>query len=96
MVNGSPSHFFQSFRGIRQGAPISHVLFTIMAESLGSYLQKMVRDSSLKGLHPSSDSTIFLHQLFIDDRILMGTFAIREAITFKKSSFPMKKIQDSS
>lgn len=62
IVNGSPSHFFKNARGLRQGDPISPILFTIMAESLGRFIQKQVGNGSLKGLKPSSTSLICSHQ----------------------------------
>lgn len=85
LINGLPSNCFRSIRGLRQGDPISHVLFTIMTESLGRYLQKLVREGNLKGFHCSSDLVVCSHQHFVDDTILMGISAIGEARVLKKA-----------
>ena len=38
IFNGSPSHLFKPMRGIRQGDPISSIIFTIMDKGLGRYI----------------------------------------------------------
>jgi hypothetical protein len=45
-VNGAPIGFFQSSRGIRQGDPLSILLFVVVMEALG----KMLNASMLQGL----------------------------------------------
>jgi hypothetical protein len=34
LVNGTPSGFFNSSRGLRQGDPLSHFLFVVVMEAL--------------------------------------------------------------
>ena len=83
LVNGHPSPFFSPSRGLRQGDPISPVLFVIMVECLGRLIQKKIRDKCLVGLWPSSGPSNFTHQQFVDDTILGGEASVREARSFK-------------
>lgn len=76
MVNGSPMTFFQSSRGLRQGDPISPILFTIMAESLGRNLKRLIDSRSLLGLKPSSSNMIFSHQQFVNDTMVLGKSSV--------------------
>ena len=40
MVNGAPSNFFFPSRGLRQGDPISHILFIILVKCIGRLIQR--------------------------------------------------------
>lgn len=84
IINGSPLRFFQTSQGLKQGDPISPILFTILAESLGRNIKKLVDQRSLVGLTPSSSLLTCSHQQFVDDTILMGRSTVAEAKTLKK------------
>jgi hypothetical protein len=62
MVNGGSSNFFKPSRGLRQGDPISPILFAILAEGLGRYISKLVSSGTLSGLCPSSDRITCSHE----------------------------------
>lgn len=82
LVNGSPINFFKSSRGLRQGDPLSPVLFIILAKCLG----RLIHDKSsgfFKGIKPSSSSLVFTHQQFVDDTILRGEVSVKEARNVK-------------
>ena len=49
LVNGSPAGFFQSFRGLRQGDPISSLLFILVMEALSRLQQRGVRGGLVEG-----------------------------------------------
>ena len=61
LVNGCSSAFFNPSIGLRQGDPLSPIIFTIMADCLGRYIGKLVLDGDIKGLQPSSQPLIFSH-----------------------------------
>ena len=69
LVNGSPSGFFSSSQGLRQGDPLSSLLFLLVMEVLSKMLRKMVEDGFLTGFSVGRDVSIS-HLLFADDSIL--------------------------
>ena len=83
LVNGAPSDFFKPSRGLRQGDPLSPILFIILAECLGRLIEKSNQEGGLKGLKPSSKCDPFTHQQFVDDTIMGGEASVREAKVMK-------------
>ena len=69
LVNGSPSGFFSSSRGLRQGDPLSPLLFLLVMEVLSRMLRKTVEGGFITGFNLGSDVSIS-HLLFADDSIL--------------------------
>jgi hypothetical protein len=48
-VNGERSPYFKTFRGLRQGDPLSPLLFNLVADALGLLLDKASKKDTLKG-----------------------------------------------
>lgn len=71
LVNGSPSPFFKSGRGIRHGCPLSPYMFILMMEGLSRIFKKDKEDGAIKGVKVSNGFKL-THILFIDDVIIFG------------------------
>ncbi|KAL1549150.1 hypothetical protein AAHA92_17285 [Salvia divinorum] len=80
LVNGAPSGFFKSTRGLRQGDPISPVLFVIAADYLSRALDKLIlgrKEMLFKSTHYSSEIS---HLAYADD-ILIFTQAATSSLS---------------
>lgn len=49
LVNGTPAGFFQTYRGLRQGDPLSPLLFILVMEVFRRLIQKAVEGGFLHG-----------------------------------------------
>ena len=78
LVNGTPSKFFSASRGIRQGCPLSPLLFILVIEGL-SLLIKDARDA-------------FTHLLFMDDVILLGAGTFAEWLALRSVWTPFARL----
>ncbi len=70
LVNGSPCGFFQSTCGLRQGDPLSPMLFVIIMEALSKLLDKVIERRFLAGFSVSGGSISVSHLFFIDDTLI--------------------------
>jgi hypothetical protein len=65
LINGSPSYSFKDGRGIRQGFPLSPILFLMVIEGLSLLIKKATVNGKFLGLKICVD--LFLtHLLFVD------------------------------
>ena len=73
LVNGSPVSFFGSSRGLRQGDPLSPLVFLLIMEVLSRILKKTEDGGLIQGFHVGPINSIGVrisHLLFADDTIL--------------------------
>lgn len=66
--NGSQGAYFPCKKGLRQGDPLSPLLFDLVADTLNKILQKAQSANLLTGLGNSSRKTLNLH--FADDTLI--------------------------
>ena len=72
LVNGTPSWFFAASRGIRQGCPLSPLLFILVIEGLSLLISDAREHGLIRGIK-ISPSLALTHLLFVDDVILLGS-----------------------
>ena len=73
LVNGSPKGFFGNSRGLRQGDPLSPLLFLLIMEVLSKILKKTEENNLIRGFHVGAVNFVGVqisHLLFADDTIL--------------------------
>ena len=73
LVNGTPSGFFQSSRGLRHGDPLSPYLFVIAMEALSCLLRRAVCGGFLSTCQVrgrGGDGVKVSHLLFADDTLI--------------------------
>jgi hypothetical protein len=68
LVNGSPYGFFSSSQGLRQGDPLSPLLFVFVMEALCRMISAAVSGGLLEGFKVGNAA--FLHLLFADDTLI--------------------------
>eukprot|EP00253_Pinus_taeda_P014434 PITA_14434 len=77
LINGAASPFFKSQRGLRQGCPLSPLLFLLVEEGLSRLFHKARREEKVKGIEVAINLYI-THLLFVDDILLFTNGSINE------------------
>ena len=83
LINGYPSRFFRSSRGLRQGCPLSPFLVLLVAEALSRIIHRAKVKQTLKGVW-ILNLVKLTHILFVDDVLLRGR------VFFKDSNIILK------
>jgi hypothetical protein len=78
LINGAATPFFHSERGLRQGFPLSPLLFLLVAECLSRALNHEARSGNLLGISIAPGHKI-THLLFVDDILLFCNDRRRDA-----------------
>jgi hypothetical protein len=82
LINGKPSSFFKSTRGLRQGCPLSALLFLLIIEGLSRGIQEWVKEKNIEVILVARELYI-THLMFVDDVILFGNGNLDEWEVFK-------------
>ena len=84
LVNGRAAPFFQPSRGLRQGCPLSPLLYAIQDFVLSFQLDSARQDQDLPGIKMASGVNPINHALFADDSLLLGGASLSIARAFNK------------
>lgn len=68
-LNGELQSFFPRKKGLRQGDPISSLLFVIAMDTLSKMLDKCAMDGRF-GIHPECEALLITHLSFADDGLI--------------------------
>ena len=71
LVNGKPTNFFKSSRGLRHRFPLSPLLFLLTVEGLSRAIKEHVLAKNIEGI-PVGRGINITHLMFVDDIILFG------------------------
>jgi len=69
LINGAASPFFHAERGLRQGCPLSPLLFLLVAEGLSRAIIKAKNEGRFQGILVAPNLNIS-HLLFVDDVLI--------------------------
>lgn len=82
LINGAASNFFKSQRGLRQGCPLSPLLFLLAAEGLSRLILKAKHSGLFTGLEVAVNLFIS-HLLFVDDILIFLNGNLNEVKVLK-------------
>eukprot|EP00253_Pinus_taeda_P016622 PITA_16622 len=71
LINRATSPFFKSQRGLRQGCPLSPLLFLLVAEGFSRLVHNARRSNKIKGIEVAINLYI-THLLFVDDILIFS------------------------
>ena len=77
LINGAASPFFHAERGLRQGCPLSPLLFLLVVEGLSRAIRAAKAEGSFSGIQLAPNLNI-THLLFVDDVLVFCSGVRRE------------------
>lgn len=82
-INGEVEKFFKTHKGVRQGDPLSPLMFNLVVDALSEMLNKAKEGGHLQGLVPHLVTRGLTHLQYADDTILFMTNTEENIITVK-------------
>ena len=74
LINGAPCGLFENYRGLRQGDPLSSLLFVVVMEAISKMMDKAMTEGLFFGFSVGTSIGNYLqvtHLLFADDKLVM-------------------------
>ena len=83
LINGSPTKEFYPQKGLRQGDPLSPLLFNIVAEGLSGLMTKAIEGGLYKGFLVGTKKVEVSLLQYADDTIFLGEATLANVRTIK-------------
>ncbi|CAL1384042.1 unnamed protein product [Linum trigynum] len=77
-MNGTPAGFFFPSRGLRQGDPLSPLLFVLCTEGFAALLRQAISEGKLQGVKVAPRAPRISHLFFADDSYLFLRGSLQE------------------
>lgn len=71
LINGIPTTFFSTAKGLRQGCSFSPLLFILVMDSLSLHIKRVVCEGHCRLLTINRGSN-FSHNIFVDDILIFA------------------------
>lgn len=85
LLNGTPTLPFKLQRGLRQGDPLSPLLFVLVGDVLNLLIDKATSQSLWSGVKVSKDGPIISHLQFADDTIMFTPQNVNHLLNIKNT-----------
>lgn len=82
-INGEEGPYFKTHRGLRQGDPLSPLLFNLVGDALAYMLNKAKQKGHIKGLVPHLVERGLTQLQYDDDTILLMNYDHKSIMNFK-------------
>lgn len=82
-VNGTRGPYFRTMRGLRQGDPLSSLLFNLVADSLSVLMEKAIKKGLITGVLESFIKKGISHIQYANDTVLMTDGSDSSVINLK-------------
>jgi hypothetical protein len=70
-VNNEHGRYFRTFKDLRQGDPLSPLLFNLVVDALSALLEAASRNGRISGLVPHLVEGGLTHLQYVDDTVVM-------------------------
>jgi len=82
-LNGERGEFFRSFKGLRQGDPLSPLLFNLVADALSTMLSRASAAGVIQGLVPNLIDGGLTHLQYADDAVIFLSFSSENLLNIR-------------